>query len=84
MPLWSFLSQTRLTKPGPTIRAMVKEVEQETQDKLAQGQAILVDVRSKTSYDKSHAEGAISVPEDEIGARQNELPRDKDLILYCT
>ena len=57
---------------------------QETQDKLAQGQAILVDVRSKTSYDKSHAEGAISVPENEIGARQNELPRDKDLILYCT
>jgi hypothetical protein len=57
---------------------------QETQDKLAQGQAVLVDVRSKTSYDKSHAKGAISVPEAEIGARKDELPRDKELILYCT
>jgi 3-mercaptopyruvate sulfurtransferase SseA len=57
---------------------------EDTQDKLAQGQAILVDVRSKASYDKSHAEGAISVPEEEIEARKDELPRDKELILYCT
>jgi len=57
---------------------------QETQDKLAQGQAVLVDVRSKTSYDESHAEGAISIPEDEMEARKDELPRDKELILYCT
>jgi hypothetical protein len=57
---------------------------QEAQDKLAQGQAVLVDVRSKASYDKSHAEGAISIPEGEIGARKDELPRDKDIILYCT
>jgi hypothetical protein len=57
---------------------------QETQDKLAQGQAVLVDVRSKTSYDKSHAEGAISIPEEEMEARKDELPRDKELILYCT
>jgi len=57
---------------------------EDTQDKLAQGQAILVDVRSKASYDKSHAEGAISIPEEEIEARKDELPRDKELILYCT
>jgi hypothetical protein len=57
---------------------------QEAQDKLAQGQAVLVDVRSKTSYDKSHAEGAISIPEGEMGTRKNELPRDKEIILYCT
>jgi hypothetical protein len=57
---------------------------QETQDKMAQGQAVLVDVRSKASYDKSHAVGALSIPEEEMGARVNELPRDKDIILYCT
>ena len=28
LPLWSFLSQTRLTKPGPGILAMVKELRQ--------------------------------------------------------
>ena len=57
---------------------------EETQNKMALGQAILVDVRSKASYDKSHAEGAISIPEAEMGARVDELPRDKDIILYCT
>jgi rhodanese-related sulfurtransferase len=48
------------------------------------GQAVLVDVRSKASYDKSHAAGAISMPEEEVGARVDELPQDKDIILYCT
>ena len=49
-----------------------------------QGQATLVDVRSAESFEKSRAAGAISIPEDEIGARMNELPRDKEIILYCT
>jgi hypothetical protein len=57
---------------------------QEAQDKALSGQAVLVDVRSKSSYDKSHAAGAISVPEAEMAARKDELPRDKELILYCT
>jgi hypothetical protein len=57
---------------------------EDAQDKLAQGQAILVDVRSRASYDKSHAAGAISMPEEEITARLDELPRDKEIILYCT
>lgn len=56
----------------------------ETQERMAQGQAVLVDVRSRESFDKAHAAGAISIPEEEISARLNELPRDKDLILYCT
>ncbi|HSR30850.1 MAG TPA: rhodanese-like domain-containing protein [Anaerolineae bacterium] len=57
---------------------------QETQGELDKGQAILVDVRSKTSYDKLHAAGAISIPEEEIEASLDELPRDKTIILYCT
>lgn len=57
---------------------------QETQDKLEQDQAVLVDVRSKAAYDGSHAAGAVSFPEDEITSRLDELPRDKEIILYCT
>jgi hypothetical protein len=56
----------------------------DTQSKLAAGQAVLVDVRSKTSYDQAHSVGAISIPEEEVDARLNELPRNKDIILYCT
>jgi hypothetical protein len=55
---------------------------QETQDRLASGQAVLIDVRSKESYDRAHAAGALSVPEAEIHTRVEELPRDIDLVLY--
>jgi hypothetical protein len=57
---------------------------QETTDKLEQGQAVLIDVRDRSAYDAGHAAGALSFPESEIDGRLNELPRDKELILYCT
>lgn len=57
---------------------------EETQAKQQQNQAILVDVRSTESFEKSHAVGAISIPEEEMGARMDELPSDKEIILYCT
>jgi rhodanese-related sulfurtransferase len=45
---------------------------------------LLVDVRSASSYEKSHAVGAVSIPEETIASRLQELPRDKEIILYCT
>jgi hypothetical protein len=56
----------------------------DTADQLARGEALLVDVRSKASYDKAHAAGSISIPEEEVAGRLDELPRDKLLVLYCT
>jgi hypothetical protein len=56
----------------------------DAQNELQNGQAILIDVRSTASYNSEHAVGAISMPEEEVNARLNELPRDKDIILYCT
>ena len=46
------------------------------------GAAVLVDVRDEQFYQQSHAAGAISVPEDDLLARLDELPSDKTLILY--
>jgi rhodanese-related sulfurtransferase len=51
---------------------------------LEKGQALLIDVRDSGAYDQSHAVGALSFPEGEIESRLSELPRDKQLILYCT
>jgi 3-mercaptopyruvate sulfurtransferase SseA len=56
----------------------------EARQALAKGTAVLVDVRSKESYNASHAEGALSIPLSDIGSRAAELPKDKLVITYCT
>ena len=67
--------------PYPAIPRISLE---DAQARLRSGRAVLVDVRSRVSYDKSHAAGSLSIPEDEIEARIHDLPHDRDLILYCT
>jgi len=56
----------------------------ETWEGMQAGQVLLLDVRSRESYNSLHATDAVSIPEDEINARLEELPRDRDIILYCT
>jgi rhodanese-related sulfurtransferase len=46
--------------------------------------ALLLDVRDTTTeYDLGHAEGAISIPVDELSSRVGELPTDRAIIVYC-
>lgn len=51
---------------------------------LDAGQAVLVDVRSLDAWQSEHAKGAVSIPVNEILARMGELPKDKQVIAYCT
>lgn len=48
------------------------------------GTAILVDTRSAEYYARQHAQGALSLPEDQAVEIMPTLPQDKLLILYCT
>jgi rhodanese-related sulfurtransferase len=45
--------------------------------------APLVDVRTPDEFAAGHIEGAINIPIDELDARKGELPKDKDIVLYC-
>jgi hypothetical protein len=56
----------------------------EARQALAKGEAVLVDVRAKESYDAEHAKGALLIPLGEITSRAGSLPKDKLIITYCT
>jgi len=48
------------------------------------GEVVIVDVRSREAYDAEHAEGAISIPLQDLEARLSELPKSKLIAAYCT
>lgn len=50
---------------------------------LERDEAIVVDVRSKPSYDSGHIKGSISIPREEVRQRAGELPKDKLVVFYC-
>ncbi|HCH00307.1 MAG TPA: CoA-disulfide reductase [Vibrio sp.] len=52
-------------------------------DQLNENQ-ILLDVRNPAELDKvGFIEGAINIPVDQLRHRMNELPKDKEIIIYC-
>jgi hypothetical protein len=56
----------------------------ELQKMVEAGGVAIYDTRSKAQYDEEHIKGALSLPQNEAGARAGELPRDKTLVFYCT
>jgi len=50
---------------------------------LLPGNAILVDVRDPDEFEEGHIAGAINLPLNDLRARLNELPPDRELWLYC-
>jgi rhodanese-related sulfurtransferase len=43
----------------------------------------VLDVRSPEEYASGHVPGAVNIPYDQIASRLAEVPRDKDVVLYC-
>ncbi len=56
----------------------------ELRDQLAQGKAIVIDVRSEPAFKEGHIKGARLIPAGDILAQANELPRDKLIVTYCS
>ncbi len=43
----------------------------------------VLDVRTPQEYAEGHVPGAVNVPHDKLAARLAEVPKDKDVVLYC-
>jgi len=50
---------------------------------LVRGNALLLDVRPRTEFEAGHLRGAVNIPIEELSARVDELPRDREIITYC-
>jgi len=52
-------------------------------DKIDMSKSVLIDVRTREEYKLGTIEGAINIPLDEIRDRIHEIPKDKDVYLFC-
>ena len=57
----------------------------ELQERLAKGEELLiVDLRSGLAADPALIPGAIRISPEELVARGPEIPRDREIILFCS
>jgi len=57
---------------------------QDLQSLIADGKQILIlDVRQKNEYDAGHIDGAVLIPLQALSDRLAELPKDKQIVVYC-
>jgi len=43
----------------------------------------VLDVRTPEEFVSGHVPGAVNIPYDQVAARLAEVPKDKDVVLYC-
>lgn len=48
------------------------------------GDFLLLDVRDRESFGAGHIKGALSVPESELKTLMSGLPKDRELVTYCS
>ncbi len=59
------------------------EMKELMEDPKQKNQFVLIDVRNPEGYQKEHVPGAINIPEAELEKRLGEIPKDKEIIVYC-
>lgn len=52
-------------------------------DKLDGKNSVLIDVRTKEEFDLGSIKGAINIPLDQLRNKLSEIPRNKEVIIYC-
>ncbi len=70
LPLWSFLSQTKLTQPGPRMRSLIRDVKDfETEAKLDYLHALSALIRERVVYETGST-GVTTTAEDAAAAEK--------------
>lgn len=56
---------------------------EELSRRIAEGEALLVDVRPPEEFAAGHLAGAVNVPLSELDGYLRDLPRDREVVAYC-
>jgi membrane protein DedA with SNARE-associated domain len=79
--LWKLLQRRRFLRTINVGRISAGEL----RDMLGRGsQVTIVDVRSNLGRDEDSFPGALRIPAEELPARHEEIPRDREIVLFCT
>jgi len=80
---YKFFKRQRLLRDLRMARITVDELHQQQEEG---GQPVIVDLRSseELEQDPTLIRGALHMTTDEVQLRQKEIPRDRDIILYCS
>jgi rhodanese-related sulfurtransferase len=70
---------------GPAAAAVQPMSQDALLQRLAQNpdHLYLLDVRSAQEFSEGHIAGAVNVPYDQLATRLAEVPKNKDVVLYC-
>lgn len=52
-------------------------------DSLDRNKSMLIDVRTEMEYNLGTIDGAVNIPIDELRERLDEIPKDKDILIFC-
>lgn len=56
---------------------------EELNERMDNGEILLLDVRPRSEYESSHIPGAISIPVEELEEQYSTLPTDQEIVAYC-
>ncbi len=52
-------------------------------DSIDRSKSVLVDVRTEMEFELGSIDGAVNIPLDDLRKRLNDLPKDKEILLFC-
>ena len=78
---WKFVQRRRFVRKLAVARITAEEL----WDKLQAGENVfIIDVRSSLEAEDSGIPGALRISTEELAVRHSEIPRDRDVVLFCT
>ena len=83
------LADQSAAPPAAAATAESVKVAQVSPDALLERQAkqdstvFLLDVRTPEEFAAGHIAGAVNIPYDQVAAHLQEIPKDKEVVLYC-